>query len=66
MWDNLEGVLPIIIICGTGIVACCTYIVCLLLFNRKKNKHKTKHKHIEVYELQCDDQDTFFIPIDRK
>lgn len=45
----MSSVLPILIICGTGIVASATYIVLLLIRYYKQHRH-----NIEYYELYED------------
>lgn len=61
MWQGLQEVLPIIIGCAVGIVVCVTYIVCLLLFERKRKK-STRGGKVEVYDL-TQDQSQLVVPL---
>lgn len=57
----MSKLLPVIIICGVGIVASVTYIICLLAHERKQPKIAKSETILELI-----DDDTLVIPYNKK
>lgn len=57
----MSKLLPVIIICGVGIVASVTYIICLIAHERKQTKTAKSETILELI-----DDDTLVIPYNKK